>query len=316
MIAVALLGYVRKHTHNQLQKLFAVYFKFHGLSAQAFSTAHTLGLTMSMKWTTKSVGALAASATKDMLALRDNCSWLMSHDNLNLAFQVYSQRINNQTHFDSGTAGTIYFKTNEEIAHTNLPKMLQEKRAEGLKTPITSQELLLMEMKALQKLEPYLFYEILQALLESPEFNLPRYEFRDDQVLTRPEPLQALPFGYDYPARQFLLATVKMEEASYKGNNQLIREWMQQMKMYSLKERKKTASERVIMFVGDQLTTDRMHSLQHMQAEDYNSFDWYDFLLPLSAWLHTSMAHTHSLHRQYLGTPATRGLNHAMILLK
>ena len=53
-----------------------------------------------------------------------------------------------------------------------------------------------------------------------------------------------------------------------------------------------------------------------MKAEDYNSFDRYNFLLPLSAWLHTSMAYTNSLHRQYLGSPATRGLHHAMIILK
>ena len=214
MTAMALLSYAQKRTYNRLQKLFAVYFKFHGMSARAFDTAHMLGLTMSMKWTTESVGSLAASATKDMLALRDNCFWLMSHNNLNLAFQVYSQRINNQTHFDSGTAGTVYFKKNEEPLSPDLAKILRAKRAEGLKTSITAQDLVLMEMKALKKLEPYLFHEILQALLDLPKFNLPTYEFRNDEVLKTPNPIQALPFGYDYPAWQFLLATVKMEEAS------------------------------------------------------------------------------------------------------
>ena len=69
MAALGIIGYVRTRSYNRLQKLFAVYFKFHGMTARAFNIAHTLGLTMSMKWTTESVGALAESAMKNMLAL-------------------------------------------------------------------------------------------------------------------------------------------------------------------------------------------------------------------------------------------------------
>ena len=121
MAALGMIEYVQNRTYNCLQKLLAVYFKFHSMTAKAFDTAHTLSITMSMKWTIESVGALVASATKNMLSLQDNCFWLMLHNNLNLAFLVYSQRINNQTHFNSGTAGTIYFKTNEEPISDGLP---------------------------------------------------------------------------------------------------------------------------------------------------------------------------------------------------
>lgn len=127
---------------------------------------------------------------------------------------------------------------------------------------MTAKELLMLDMKGSQALEPFIFHESLQALLESPEFNLDTYEYRNDEMLQGPEPIRCLPFGYDYPARQFLLATVKMEEASYEGNNQLIRKWMQQLKLYSPEERKRTGEERIIMFVGDQLTADRMRVLQ------------------------------------------------------
>ena len=42
-------------------------------------------------------------------------------------------------------------------------------------------------------------------------------------------------------------------------------------------DKKTTGCDRIIMFIGDQLTVDRLWILQPMRVEDYNSFDRYDF---------------------------------------
>ena len=72
----------------------------------------------------------------------------------------------------------------------------------------------------------------------------------------------------------------------------------------------------LILFIGDLLTAKRLKKLHIMRAGDYNSHDRYDFMQPVAGWLHTMMAYSNSLHEQYLGTSAGRGLYHCMTLLK
>lgn len=69
MTTIAMLAYTCMHSYNHIQKLFAVYFEFNGLSACAFDALHLLGLTMSMKWTTDCIADLAVDAKKDLLSL-------------------------------------------------------------------------------------------------------------------------------------------------------------------------------------------------------------------------------------------------------
>lgn len=111
-----------------MQKLFAVYFKFHGLSARALDTLHWLGLVMSTKWTTDCVAELAADSKQELLSLRDNQFWIMSHDNVNIAFKVYSQQVNKQTHFDSGTAATVYVKPTLSCCPIVSPRNFESRR--------------------------------------------------------------------------------------------------------------------------------------------------------------------------------------------
>ena len=109
---------------------------------------------------------------------------------------------------------------------------------------------------------------------------------------------------------------MKIEEASYEGNNQLIHEWIRQLGLQSVEDRMKTSEKRIIFFIGDRLTVSWFSGLQKMRAEDLNSFDRYDFLVPVCGWLHANMAHVNSLHEQYLGSNADRGIRHAATLLK
>ncbi|KAF8585383.1 hypothetical protein K439DRAFT_1646609 [Ramaria rubella] len=50
-------------------------------------------------------------------------------------------------------------------------------------------------------------------------------------------------------------------------------------------------------------------------AEDYNAFDWLDFLVPGHGWLHVQMCMATSLHMQYYGTRSGFSLVHAIDVL-
>ena len=264
MAVISMLAYTHHQTHNLMQKLFAIYFKFHGLSAQALDTLHDLGLVMPMKWTTNCVSELAGDSKQEMLSFLNNRFWIMSHDNVNIAFKVYPQRVNKQTHFDSGTAATVFMKPNVGLIPEELAENLCERIAAGMKTPLTSRELMDIDTKSTQNLRPHLIHKILKTLLALPEFNLKTYRYRESTILNGPNPICHLPSGPEHRAIQYLLGTVKIEEASYEGNNQLIHEWLHQLGLHSWTERMKTGEKRLIFFIGDQLTVSRFTGLQKM----------------------------------------------------
>lgn len=88
---------------------------FHGTTTQICSTSF-LQSTMSQKWAFKGIDTLATHANLELRRQIHHCKLLfnLSHDNINMQFRVYEQRINRQSHFDSGTASTIY-KNNENL---------------------------------------------------------------------------------------------------------------------------------------------------------------------------------------------------------
>lgn len=122
----------------------------------------------------------------------------MSHDNLNIAFQVFSQRVNNQIHFESGTAATIYIKPDEEPIPDTLPKLLREKRVLGMTNSLNMKDIMQLDCEASDHLQPFLIHEVLKFLLQSSEFDLGSYKYHDNNTLKGPDPLNPLPYGPKY----------------------------------------------------------------------------------------------------------------------
>ncbi|KIM73719.1 hypothetical protein PILCRDRAFT_92920 [Piloderma croceum F 1598] len=96
MMVISMLSYPRSHHQNRFQKLFAIYLKFRGLSAKGFDTLHALALTMSHKWTGNAVGRISKRSMEEVVELMQHFPWLISHDNVQILFRVFSQRIDNQ----------------------------------------------------------------------------------------------------------------------------------------------------------------------------------------------------------------------------
>ena len=316
MMCIAILAYTRNQNCNLLQRMLAIYFKFNGLTTRGFDSLHYLGVVMSMKWTTNVVKKIASEAQESLLALRDQSAWFLCHDNLNIPFHVYSQRVEQHTHFDSGTAGTCFVIPHCPPLSPNLPADLQISRANGLRSPITMGEIAMLDNDTGEKLQPFFIWEVLKCLFNAKEFGIGSYVYSNDVPLVHPEPLDTLPHGPDHITKQFMLGTVEINESTYEGTDKLIEEWFSQLNLASAEDHKLIAETKAIPFVGDQLTVERERGIQKYRAEDFNAYDRWDFLVPVFGWLHGTMAFANSLYKQYGGTPAGRGVKHAIVLLQ
>lgn len=246
----------------------------------------------------------------------NDSSWFISHDNFNTPFRVFSQRTNNQGEFANGTAATVYVKPNEPKLHKGLSQVLKETRLEGQKHTLTEQEIFNLAKNSFPVVEHHMVYQVLQFLLESPEFNLQTYHGKDSKLFDPVPPVDQLPVGPEHKTLQYLLGSVGIPEASYEDNARLIIEWLGQLGINTDEAKKRLADESFVVWVGDQLTVDRLRGLYKFRAKDENSFDRLDFVVLAFGWFHLQMAWATSIHKQYLGTPQSRGLQQAFLLLE
>ncbi|KAJ6601733.1 hypothetical protein DFH09DRAFT_969288 [Mycena vulgaris] len=313
---ISILSYSRSHHRNRLQKLFAIYFKFKGLSAKGFDTLHALGLTMSNKWTGLAIARMSNQAMDTVVKLMALFPWLLSYDNTTVSFRVFSQRLDNQGKFGNGTACTVYVKRSAVPLSATANRDLQLKRAIGLENPITLLEIFDLAQAAAPRLVIQTNYHILQILLDAPAFDVQSYSGKDSPLLARPARINGLPFGSEHIVLQYMLGTVGIPEVSYEDNERLIDEWLHQLKMDSPELQRQIGLEQLQAWVGDQLTIDRLRNIFQFRSEDNNSFDRLDWMVTPAGWLHILMCFANSLHKQHLGTSKGRGLSQAFDILQ
>ncbi|TRM57980.1 hypothetical protein BD626DRAFT_540231 [Schizophyllum amplum] len=315
------LGYsARQEVHNTRKnpdkKALSIYVKFKGLSAKAFDTLHASGLVMSHKWTGNAVDKISKRAMDEVATMMEqNHAWLISHDNIQLPFRVYSQRSDHNTMFGNGTAATVYFKRSAVPPGPEMNAALKSGRAKGLKDTLTAADIGDLENAAAPRIRTHAIWEILRFLLESPEFDFATYSDKSSAAVQRPAHSKALPHGKEHATLQRMLGSVDIAEASYEDNERLITEWLRQLGLSGTEKEKEIGLKQVIFWVGDQLTVDRLRGLYKFHAEEFNAFDRLDWLIPIFGWLHLMMAYANSLHKQYLGTGRGYGLSRVFDVL-
>ncbi|KAF8226427.1 hypothetical protein L208DRAFT_1425069 [Tricholoma matsutake] len=175
LMIISMLSYTQSHHRGCIQKLFAIYFKFHGLTAKGFDILHALGLTMSHKWTCNA-----------MLWLMDIYPWLLTYDNLNIPFHVFSQHLDNQGDFGSAMCSTVPLSQNANCS-------LQETHTEGLKNSLTPHNIILLSIEAYPCIHTHTKYQhhiTLQFLLRT--VNIPKASYEDNTQAQSPEMQQML----------------------------------------------------------------------------------------------------------------------------
>ncbi|TFY66039.1 hypothetical protein EVG20_g5055 [Dentipellis fragilis] len=297
MNILSMLSYTRFHRHHCLPMLWSIYLKSCSLSARAFDALHAIGLLMSYKWTTIAYSNIAKTAEHAAQEAVRNHATFISHDNLNIPKRVFSMRLDNQSHFHSACAGTLWVLPDHITFPKTLNWELRETRREGSKTQYNFTEILDPNPAQHQRLRDQGVYRILRFLLESPAFV--NYQERDDAVLSPPPPVNLLPCGPTHTIKQFILCTADIDEASYEGNE----------------KRKETSINRLIPIVGDQLTVERLRGLAKYRHDDINGLERLDWLVTVNGFFHLEIAFANSLHKQYVGTSGGIGLHRAFNLL-
>jgi hypothetical protein len=191
---ISMLSFSRSHANSRLPKLLTIYFKSCGLAAKAFDTLHALGITMCQKWAYDGIERLSSRVHKALLDDIAKYPWFGTHDNINIPFRVYEQRLTNLSHFDSGTAATIFvIKDPTAVCPDN--RVFQQQRAIGAKDPITYKDVIKLEFAASARIRARAIYRVLSFLTDAPAFAFKTYDDKDHDLFKPPLPVHQLPVG-------------------------------------------------------------------------------------------------------------------------
>ena len=265
--------YVRLHHHNHWLKFLTTFLHAQGILAKSLDLLHAFGLTMSHKWSMCAFTTISANALEKVCQQVHLMPFVILHDNVNIPFHIFSQRLDKQCHFDSGTAATVYFQPNAPLEHPLCNRALQESREEGRKHPITIHNIFQLETKSAAARHACNIHRVLLYFVNSPEFDFQTYADKEHNVFLPLASVKQLPHGPESITKLHILGTAHIEEASYEGNDQLIMEWFKQLNLHTEDEKKRTGLEHVIVWVGDQLTVERLHGLFKYRMQDHTSFD-------------------------------------------
>ena len=264
-----MLSYTRNHHSNVVQKLFAIYFKFRGLLAKALDTFHALAITMSHKWTANHVSKLSTAAMNEVTGLMTHFPWLVSYDNINIPFKVFSQRLDNKDQFSSGVAATVYIKRQADYLDAGVNTALQEFQDRGLQDSLTSLDIFKINQQSYPHVYHHTIYAVLCFLLNSHKFNLKTYEGHNSPLLSPPSPVHALPCGPEHATQQYLLGFVNIPEQSYADNECVVDEILLQLGLTgSMEKEQPLARKKVVAWVGDQLTVEQLRGLSKYRSQD------------------------------------------------
>ncbi|KAK6981385.1 hypothetical protein R3P38DRAFT_3333825 [Favolaschia claudopus] len=180
-----------------------------------FDVLHALGLTMAMghTWISDAVRRMSKMSSAELADLVTKHPWILTYDNVVILFKVFSQRLDNLQKLNSGTAATVYFNPKAKPLPPSANAELKARRAGNLNNPMTGAELWKLMGDSEKQLRPFYIHTLLDFLLNSAEFDLENYPFADHQLLM---PLER---------------SVNQPEASYSDHEQLITEWLKQLRL-------------------------------------------------------------------------------------
>ena len=119
---------------------------------------------MSYKWTSDAVERISAACMTEVKELMKTLPWLISYDNAQISFRVFSQRLENQSELGQGTAATVYIKPGAEPLPEGINEELKRTRNAGIKNPITERDIFRLEIKDHQNLTISLYIQIFAHL--------------------------------------------------------------------------------------------------------------------------------------------------------
>lgn len=287
------------------------------MAARAHDTTHSYGITMSHSWVYHLINKIAADAKEHLRVDVRTYPFRASHDNLNINHQVYEQRTDNQTRHNSGTAATVYIIKDPNVVWPD-HKAYQTHRAKVAGKIIDPVLIWKLERDAAPRLRVRAIHQVLKFLTDAAPFDFETYEFRDSDVFSPPPPRDQLPTGPESTVIQYMLDTVAIESASQEGTRKCLDEWMRQLGLDGPEEvmRDDETLKKLLVWIGDQLTTVRIRSVKKDREEDFNPEQRLECFFEVFGWFHAQLAEETSIHKQYYAAHKPYGLQHGFEILK
>ena len=142
------------------------------------------------------------------------------------------------SHFDSRMAMTIIIIKDPGAIHPDA-HLLQQQTTVGAKNPITYMDIVKMDIVKMDIVKMDIatfkcicnhFLHILFCVLtELHPFDFQNYSGKDNSLFTQGYHMGLLPMGPEYSMCSYMLNTVHIEEASYKGNDHILKQWWKQL---------------------------------------------------------------------------------------
>jgi len=86
----------------------SLYLNACGTAVKVFDTMSALGVTLTQKWALTAIESVAKHKMDDLMNRVKTTNFHTTHDNLNRMFRVSHQRVGHNSHFDTGTAATVF----------------------------------------------------------------------------------------------------------------------------------------------------------------------------------------------------------------
>ncbi|KAF7789166.1 hypothetical protein EIP86_000103 [Pleurotus ostreatoroseus] len=306
----------RNTMKNPDAQLNTVYLKASGASAKSLDTLNAFGVTMAQKTAYRNIDALARTAKQELQSFLDaDHPFFVSYDNLNIGFRTYETRLAKRSTFESGTAATVYVIEDSTVKFPSNP-VHQAQILQSFKKPLTAKDIHMLEVSAAPRLREQAIHLVLQFLKDAPDFDFSTYEHDGAEVFAAPEAVYQLPVGSEHTTRQYMLETMKIDESSLQGNEEVLAAIFKQLGLDTDEKRRTFMQDHVIIVVGDQLTIIRIRGVKKNHCADLNSAERHENIQEVFGWFHLQITLEHNLHAQYYGRPGTPGsLSQATTLL-
>lgn len=277
-----------------------------------------MNLTMSYSWITDTLGALGTGIRRAIIKAVEMFAVLFVYDNLRIKQKVRSQRHNNRTVTDNGTAMTlIVLPESARPAWEDLEAVravrqhVENQRALGVPLRITFSNLNCTARLA--RITTHKLFHLFDILRAIPGLN--DLEILSNQLLKRPPGTHEVLFGLDHVTRQYIFDTRPIDESSYSGNLMVIQDFLRQVGLDSSDPLVRLTLERVIAWIGDELTVARLLGLQRQRQEECNGHDRLDPFIFLFGWFHALLCLASSTFENHRGSATGLGFARSTLVL-
>ncbi|KAG8783702.1 hypothetical protein FRC12_019441 [Ceratobasidium sp. 428] len=311
VMVICCMAYQLSSANNAFQRLFGYYFKAKRTPKGVVDMLSSLNLCMSYRSTLDTAIALSASIQQATLEAVHSRPFMIVHDNFRAQQKVASQRCDHQTTTDNGTAMTVIILRDSARPAWESPEDVSALRAHierqrALGTPLRVRVEDLLDPARQARVLAHKIGHIFAILRAIP--CLKGVAILSDPRLQYPPSWHQLESGPGHITEMYMLGTRPIDESSYSGNLMVIQEVMRQLGFDFGDPLVKLALERIVPWIGDELTIARLRMLIWLRQEDPNAYDRLDPFLLVFGWFHALMCLAFSTFENHRGSVAGFGL--------